>query len=114
MRRALTTPELRRAKLTRDEFLTRPRRPLTVVLDGVSQNYNIGTIFRLCDAFLAPAASDLQHESRIACLTLFAQAASDDADRVLFKQALDQFYGGEPDPLTMELLRSTSPRNTSS
>ena len=48
------------------------------------------------------------------CLTLFAEAASDDSDRVLFKQALDQFYGGEPDPRTMELLRSTSPRNTSS
>jgi tRNA G18 (ribose-2'-O)-methylase SpoU len=56
MRRALTTPELRRAKLTREEFLSKPRRPITVVLDGVSQNYNIGAIFgaifRLCDAFL--------------------------------------------------------------
>ena len=52
VRRALTTPELRRAKLTRDEFLVRPRRPITVVLDGVKQNYNIGAIFRLCDAFL--------------------------------------------------------------
>ena len=48
------------------------------------------------------------------CLTLFAEAASDDCDRVLFKQALGQFYGGEPDPRTMKLLRSTSPRNTSS
>jgi tRNA G18 (ribose-2'-O)-methylase SpoU len=52
MRRALTTPELRRTKHTRDEFLLRPRRPITVVLDGVTQNYNIGAIFRLCDAFL--------------------------------------------------------------
>jgi tRNA G18 (ribose-2'-O)-methylase SpoU len=52
VRRALTTPELRGAKLTRDEFLARPRRPITVVLDGVTQNYNIGAIFRLCDAFL--------------------------------------------------------------
>ena len=48
------------------------------------------------------------------CLTLFAQAALDDPDRVLFNQALDQFYGGEPDPRTMELLRLTSPRNISS
>ncbi len=38
--------------MSRDEFLARPRRPITVVLDGVSQNYNIGAIFRLCDAFL--------------------------------------------------------------
>jgi tRNA G18 (ribose-2'-O)-methylase SpoU len=52
MRRALTTLELRTSKPTRDEFLARPRRPITVVLDGVNQNYNIGAIFRLCDAFL--------------------------------------------------------------
>jgi tRNA(Leu) C34 or U34 (ribose-2'-O)-methylase TrmL len=51
-RRALTTPELRTSKSTRDEFRARPRRPIRVVLDGVSQNYNIGAIFRLCDAFL--------------------------------------------------------------
>jgi tRNA G18 (ribose-2'-O)-methylase SpoU len=53
MRRALTTPELHRTKPSRDQFLTQPRRPITVVLDGVTQNYNIGAIFRLCDAFLA-------------------------------------------------------------
>ncbi len=52
MRRALTAAELRCSKATRDAFLLRPRRPITVVLDGVSQNYNIGAIFRLCDAFL--------------------------------------------------------------
>jgi tRNA G18 (ribose-2'-O)-methylase SpoU len=52
MARALTKPELRRNKIARDEFLTRPRRPITVVLDGVTQNHNIGAVFRLCDAFL--------------------------------------------------------------
>ena len=40
------------------------------------------------------------------CLTLFGQAASDQSDRALFKEALDQFYGGEPDRRTLELLRS--------
>ena len=45
------------------------------------------------------------------CLTLFAQAASEDCYRVLFKQALDQFYGGTADPRTMKLLRSTSSSN---
>jgi uncharacterized protein (DUF1810 family) len=40
------------------------------------------------------------------CLSLFAEAASDDSDRMLFKQALDQFYGGQADPGTIELLRS--------
>jgi uncharacterized protein (DUF1810 family) len=39
------------------------------------------------------------------CLTLFAQAAADDGDRLLFAQALDQFYRGEPDRRTLELLR---------
>jgi hypothetical protein len=37
MRRALTTLELRRSKPTRQEFLLRLRRPITVVLDGVCQ-----------------------------------------------------------------------------
>jgi tRNA (guanosine-2'-O-)-methyltransferase len=36
----------------RTEFATRQRNPITVVLDGVRQNYNLGAIFRLCDAFL--------------------------------------------------------------
>ena len=48
------------------------------------------------------------------CLTLFAEAASDDSDRMLFKQARDQFYGGKADPRTMELLRLTSSSNISS
>jgi tRNA G18 (ribose-2'-O)-methylase SpoU len=52
MRRPLTTGELRSDKGARGEFLARPRRPITVVLDGVKQNYNLGAIFRLCDAFL--------------------------------------------------------------
>jgi tRNA G18 (ribose-2'-O)-methylase SpoU len=52
IRRALTGPELRSVKSRRDEFLARPRRPITVVLDGITGNYNIGAMFRLCDAFL--------------------------------------------------------------
>ena len=39
------------------------------------------------------------------CLTLFGQAVSDNSDRMLFAEALDQFYGGEPGPRTLELLR---------
>ena len=38
------------------------------------------------------------------CLTLFARAASNDGDRSLFKQALDQFYEGKSDPRTEQLL----------
>ncbi len=38
------------------------------------------------------------------CLTLFCEAAADDADRALLKDALDQFYGGELDSRTLTLL----------
>ena len=38
------------------------------------------------------------------CLTLFREAASDDSDRALFTEALDQFYDGGPDARTLELL----------
>ncbi len=38
------------------------------------------------------------------CLTLFREAASDNSDRALFTRALDQFYDGEPDARTLELL----------
>ena len=51
--RALSKAELRQRKPDRDSFLALPRRPITVVLDGVRRNYNLGAIFRLCDAFLA-------------------------------------------------------------
>ena len=40
------------------------------------------------------------------CLTLFREAASKDSDRVLFTNALDQFYRGEPDRRTLEFLES--------
>jgi len=43
------------------------------------------------------------------CLTLFYEAASDEPDRSLFAEALEQFYYGEPDPRTLELLRSAHP-----
>jgi uncharacterized protein (DUF1810 family) len=40
------------------------------------------------------------------CLTLFCEAASGGPDRALFSKALNQFYGGEPDGGTLELLKS--------
>jgi uncharacterized protein (DUF1810 family) len=39
------------------------------------------------------------------CLTLFREAASDNSDRTLLTEALDQFYRGEPDSRTLEFLR---------
>jgi uncharacterized protein (DUF1810 family) len=40
------------------------------------------------------------------CLTLFREAAADPSDRSLFTETLNQFYDGEPDPRTLERLRS--------
>ena len=34
---------------------------------------------------------------------------SEDSDRMLFTEALNQFYDGKPDPRTLELLGSTLP-----
>jgi uncharacterized protein (DUF1810 family) len=39
------------------------------------------------------------------CVTLFREVASENSDRVLFTKALDQFYRGQPDNHTLELLR---------
>ena len=50
--RVLSKPELRQSKPGRADFAVQARNPITVVLDGVRGNYNIGAIFRLCDAFL--------------------------------------------------------------
>lgn len=50
--RVLATAELRQSKPDRAAFPAQQRRPVTVVLDGVRGNYNLGAIFRLCDAFL--------------------------------------------------------------
>ena len=39
------------------------------------------------------------------CLTLFREAASENSDRVLFSEALAQFYNGQADSRTLKLLR---------
>jgi uncharacterized protein (DUF1810 family) len=44
---------------------------------------------------------DLKFQS---CLTLFREAASDNSDRILFTEALDQFCDGRPDARTLEFL----------
>jgi uncharacterized protein (DUF1810 family) len=54
-----------------------------------------------CALEILGSPDDLKFRS---CLTLFRQAASDDSDRALFKEALDQFYRGEADARTLELL----------
>jgi tRNA G18 (ribose-2'-O)-methylase SpoU len=50
--RVLTTAELRSDKPDRAAFRAVRRLPVQVVLDGVQRPYNLGAIFRLCDAML--------------------------------------------------------------
>ena len=52
MDHVLAKSELRQSKPGRADFVVQARNPITVVLDGVSGSYNLGAIFRLCDAFL--------------------------------------------------------------
>jgi tRNA G18 (ribose-2'-O)-methylase SpoU len=47
----LSKEDLRIGKPTRDEYLTKPKIPLVVVLDNVTNSYNIGAFIRLADAF---------------------------------------------------------------
>lgn len=47
--RKLTTPEMHR--LTVEEFHEAQKLPLVVVLDDVRSMYNVGSVFRTCDAF---------------------------------------------------------------
>jgi tRNA G18 (ribose-2'-O)-methylase SpoU len=48
----LSTQELRQSKAGRGDFVKLARRPIVVVLDGVKRPYNLGALFRLCDAML--------------------------------------------------------------
>ena len=57
----------------RDDFLAQQRRPITGVLDGVTQNYNIGAIFQLRDAFPRPGVDPAgcpEHASAAVCRPL--------------------------------------------
>lgn len=47
----LSKEEIRQTKSSRDEYLNKPKTPLVLVLDNVTNSYNIGSFIRLADAF---------------------------------------------------------------
>ncbi len=47
----LSKEDIRKNKPARDEYLTKPKIPLILVLDNVTNSYNIGAFIRLADAF---------------------------------------------------------------
>ncbi len=47
----LSKEEIRKNKPTRDEYMNKPKVPLILVLDNVTNSYNIGAFIRLADAF---------------------------------------------------------------
>jgi len=47
----LSKDDLRKNKPTREEYLSQPKTPLVLVLDNVTNSYNIGSFIRLADSF---------------------------------------------------------------
>jgi len=47
----LSKEDIRKTKPSRDEYLNKPKTPLILVLDNVTNSYNIGAFIRLADAF---------------------------------------------------------------
>jgi tRNA G18 (ribose-2'-O)-methylase SpoU len=51
LERQLSKEDIRKNKPTREEYLNKPKLPLVLVLDNVTNSYNVGAFIRLADAF---------------------------------------------------------------
>jgi len=51
LERQLSKEDIRKSKPTREDYLKQPKLPLVLVLDNVTNSYNIGSFIRLADAF---------------------------------------------------------------
>jgi len=51
LKRQLSKADIRKNKPTREDYLKQPKLPLVLVLDNVTNSYNIGAFIRLADAF---------------------------------------------------------------
>ena len=47
----LNKEDIRKTKPTREDYLQQPKTPLVLVLDNVTNSYNVGSFIRLADAF---------------------------------------------------------------
>ncbi|WOH37154.1 TrmH family RNA methyltransferase [Thalassotalea fonticola] len=47
----LSKEDIRKTKPARNEYLNKPKTPLILVLDNVTNSYNVGSLIRLADAF---------------------------------------------------------------
>jgi uncharacterized protein (DUF1810 family) len=86
--------------------MAQARRYLAHPVLGERLRDGVGRVMRHTDRTanaIFGSPDDLKFRS---CLTLFREAADDDADRGLFSGALETFYGGQPDQATLDILAS--------
>lgn len=86
--------------------LDEARRYLAHPVLGDRLRKHVGLLLRHREAAIVDVLGQPDDMKLRSCLTLFRAAAASPHDVRLFDDALDAFYGGEPDALTLRLLSS--------